>query len=139
MSFVPYLMWAAMTPSTAAMPDLRTMWAFAIAAGVSAAVHLLGRLWLRRTPVHGGPGAADSAATPIMDERDRAIDRRSVGAAYGVLMAGLIVVGCVMPFQKSGWSLVNAAVAAVVLAEGVRYGVAVWCYRRGTGSGGARG
>ena len=65
------------------------------------------------------------------DERDRAISRRSLGAAYYVLIAGVILVGCVMPFQSAGWRLINAAVAAIVLAEVVRYGVAAYCYRRG--------
>lgn len=74
--------------------------------------------------------APQEARVPA-DERDRAIERRAMRAAYYVLITGMIVVGVVMPFERSGWALVNAALAGIVLAEVVHYGVAVWSYRRG--------
>jgi len=39
--------------------------------------------------------------TPL-DERDEVITRRSVSWAYYVLVGGMILVGCVMPFESSG-------------------------------------
>ena len=65
------------------------------------------------------------------DERDRLIRLQAVSVAYYVLMAGAIVVGCVMPFSHSGWDIVHAAVLAVVLSEVVRGAVVVLGYRRG--------
>jgi hypothetical protein len=64
------------------------------------------------------------------DERDRAIERRSLGLAYYALICGFILVGCVMPFTSQGWAIVNAALFMIVIAEIVHYGVAVWSYRR---------
>jgi hypothetical protein len=65
------------------------------------------------------------------DERERAIARRGAAIAYFVLMVGIIVVGCVMPFSAGGWHIVNAALLALVASEIVRYGVIVVSYRRG--------
>ena len=65
------------------------------------------------------------------DERDRAIARRGASAAYYVLLVGMIVVGMFMPFRHGGWDIVNAALAALVLAETIRYTVIVRSYRRG--------
>jgi hypothetical protein len=47
-----------------------------------------------------------------------------------VLIAGMIVVGCVMPFNSSGWTTINAALAMIVAAELVHYGAIVVSYRR---------
>src|ERR1700734_330135 len=58
-----------------------------------------------------------------MDERDRAIEHRSISAAYYVLIAGMILVGCFMPFSSTGWTIVNAAIFWIVAAEVVRYGL----------------
>jgi hypothetical protein len=63
------------------------------------------------------------------DERDRAILRRSMTSAYYVLLSGMIMVGCIMPFNSSGWKIVDAAVFMIVAAEIVRYGVIVVSYR----------
>jgi hypothetical protein len=68
---------------------------------------------------------------PAPDERDRAIEHRSSAMAYYVLIGGMIVVGCVMPFSAGGWDLVHAAVLAIVLAEIVHHGLIVVGYRRG--------
>lgn len=56
--------------------------------------------------------------------------RRSISTAYYVLIAGMILVGCVMPFNSGGWTIVNAALLMIVLAEVVHYGVVVVSYRR---------
>jgi hypothetical protein len=99
------------------------LWLFAIAAGVQVVIQGFGRLWLRhKEQLEGGLQPAD--------ERDRAIEYRSVRAAYGVLIAGMILVGCVMPFNASGWRIVNAALAMIVAAEVVHYATVVFSYRR---------
>lgn len=105
------------------MPNLHLLWLYAMAAGVQMAIQGIGRLWLRRKERLEG-----NLQPP--DERDRAIEYRSVRAAYGVLIAGMILVGCVMPFNSSGWRIINAALAMIVAAEVVHYATAVFSYRR---------
>jgi uncharacterized membrane protein len=68
---------------------------------------------------------------PESDERDRAIQHRAAAIGYHVLIGGMILVGCILPFNHSGWSLFHAAVFAIVLAEVVRHGLIVAMYRRG--------
>jgi uncharacterized membrane protein len=65
------------------------------------------------------------------DERDRAIAGRSAAIAYYVMMTGMILVGMVMPFSARGWTIVNAALLAIVVAELARYGTIIAAYRRG--------
>lgn len=65
------------------------------------------------------------------DERDRAIARRGAASAYYVLLIGMILVGCVMPFRDRGWVIINAALFMLALAEIVRYAIIVASYRRG--------
>lgn len=65
------------------------------------------------------------------DERDRSIARRGAAAAYFVLMIGVILVACAMPFSNQGWAIINAGLLALVTAEVVRYGTIVVSYRRG--------
>lgn len=104
------------------MPNLPLMACFAATTITQVAILGLGHLYLRfRAP--------EDARTPP-DERDRAIMRRSMTTAYYVLMAGAIVVGCVMPFRHVGWTIVNGIVLSIVLAEVVHYGVVVMSYRR---------
>ena len=81
-----------------------------------------GHLYLRRA-------SPEEAHTPA-DERDRAITHRGITSGYYVLIAGMILVGCVMPFYSRGWEIVNAALLMIVAAEIVHYGVVVWSYRR---------
>lgn len=66
----------------------------------------------------------------LEDERDRAIDGRATRTAYFILLAGMIVVGMVMPFTDSGWKIVNTALLGIVLAETARYALIVTGYRR---------
>jgi hypothetical protein len=104
------------------MPNLRQLGLFAIAAIVQMLILSIGHLYLRS-------GSAHDARTPL-DERDQAIMRRSISSAYYVLIAGMILVGCVMPFNSSGWSIINAALFMIIAAELVHYGVVVFSYRR---------
>jgi len=64
------------------------------------------------------------------DERDRAIDGRATRAAYFMLLTGMIVVGMVMPFTRSGWDVVNAALLVIVLGEAMRSVLIIVGYRR---------
>jgi hypothetical protein len=72
----------------------------------------------------------DGTPTPI-DERDCRIDSRASVYAYYVLMAGIIVVGCVMPFTTGGWTIVHATLLAIAAAEIVHAGLVIVGYRRG--------
>lgn len=65
------------------------------------------------------------------DERDRYIEFRSSAYAYYVLMAGMILVGCMMPFTSGGWDIVHAALLSIVAAEITHHGLIVVGYRRG--------
>lgn len=65
------------------------------------------------------------------DERDRAIRRHARSVAYGVLLTGMILVGCLMPFGATEWEMVQAAILAIVIAELTHHGVVVASYRRG--------
>jgi hypothetical protein len=55
---------------------------------------------------------------------------RSIRSAYYLLIVGMILVGCVMPFHSSGWAIINAALFMIVAAELVHYSVVVFSYRR---------
>jgi hypothetical protein len=121
-TFGPYFVEVAADPFRAVpLPNLPQMGLFAAATLTQALIIGLGRLYLRiRSP--------EDARAPA-DERDLAIERRSIYAAYFVLLTGMVFVG-VMPFTSGGWKLVNAAVAMIVLAELTHYGVVAVSYRR---------
>ncbi len=72
----------------------------------------------------------DGTPTPT-DERDRRIESRASVYAYYVLMAGIIIVGCVMPFTTGGWTIVHAALLAIAVAECVHAALVIHGYRRG--------
>jgi len=123
LAFVPYFaIVVAQSHSSPSSPSLRQLGLFAIAAVVQMAILGIGHLYL----THGSP--AEARIPP--DERDVAIMRRSISLAYYVLITGMILVGCVMPFNSGGWTIVNAALLMIVLAEVVHYGVVVVSYRR---------
>lgn len=65
------------------------------------------------------------------DERDRAIRSHARSVAYGVLLVGMILVGCVMPFGATEWEIVQATIFVIVIAEIVSSAVVVASYRRG--------
>jgi hypothetical protein len=104
------------------LPDLHLLSLFAAVSIVRVLILGIGYLCLRLA-------SPEEASTPL-DERDRAIKSRSTSFAYYVLIAGMIKVGCFMPFLSSGWTIVNAALFMIVTAEVVREGVVVFCYRR---------
>lgn len=68
---------------------------------------------------------------PTADERDRMIDQRATRVGYHLLICGMILVGCVLPFSDSGWPIFHAAVLCIAVAEIVRHGLMVVMYRRG--------
>ncbi len=122
-TFGPYFTLTAIYSSASEpLPNLRQLGLY----GVTAAVQMLllagGRLYLRRGSVQ--------EARMRLDERDQAIQQRSVTFAYYVLIGGMILVGCVMPFRSNGWSIVNAALFMIIAAEMVHYGMTVFSYRR---------
>lgn len=122
-SYGPYFTLMSLDPPTAPLPDLRTMSAFAATVVVQIIVLAVGHAWLALVR----PAEAKAPA----DERDRAVELRSMKIAYLVLITGMIMVGVVMPFSSSGWKLINSAIGAIVLAEVVHYGLVIWSYRRG--------
>jgi hypothetical protein len=120
--FMPYFVWVKLHPPTEALPDLRQMALYAIVSSGWAVILGVGHLILRRQ-------APEEARLPL-DERDRAILHRSRTLAYYVLLTGMILVGCIMPFTDSGWKIVHAAVFMIVLAEAVNDASVVYHYRR---------
>lgn len=72
----------------------------------------------------------DRGVTLHEDERDLLIDARAARAAYYLMLSGLILVGMVMPFLHAGWTLVNAALLVIVLAEALRAVLTIAGYRR---------
>ena len=59
------------------------------------------------------------------------MDARASTYAYYVLMAGMLIVGFVMPFGRGGWDIVHGAFLAVIAAEVVHHGSLALAYRRG--------
>ncbi len=93
----------------------------ALVASIHAVAYVGGLLLIKRR---------ETGELLLEDERDRAIDARGTRAAYFVLLTAMIVVGVVMPFESSGWKLVNTALLSIVLAETVRYALILAGYRR---------
>lgn len=121
-AFIPYFTVMALAPPIG-LPNLPTLWKLAGATTLQVLVLGAGTLFLRAK-------SPEECRAPA-DERDRTISQRSIGAAYGVMLTGMILVGCVMPFHSGGWELINAAVFMIVLAEVIHYGATIWGYRRG--------
>lgn len=81
-TFGPYLVVTGMQPSPDTMPNLQLLSRLAVTAVALMLILGIGHLVLRlRAPVDARPQA---------DERDRAIERRSMRLAYYVLIAGMI-------------------------------------------------
>lgn len=99
------------------------IWAFGLIAAAHAVAMIVGSVVIAML----SPGEAQAPA----DERDRAIARRGATIGYYVLIVGTIFVGVVMPFSSPPWKIVNAALAAIVLAEAVHHGIVLLGYRRG--------
>jgi len=121
-AYGPYFLLAARGPgSWEPLPQLHPLGLFALVSIVRMLILGAGYLYLRF-------GSPREERLPL-DERDRAIEHRSISAAYYVLIAGMILVGCLMPFSSTGWTIVNAAIFWIVAAEIVHYGVVVASYR----------
>jgi hypothetical protein len=120
--FFPYFYTAAHSTPTAATPWWQAIMPFLGAVIRQVSVLLIGIVVLRRT-------SREDAKLPA-DERDRDIQRRSLTSAYYVLIAGMILVGCIMPINQGGWDIINAAVFMIIVAELVHYSIVVWSYRR---------
>ena len=123
--FIPYFTWSTLHPPGPEIPNLGQMALYAVTSLSWAALLGIGHLLLRRS-------APDEARLP-MDERDIAIAHTARGYAYGVLIAGMIVVGGFMPFTNAGWEIANAAFFMIVLAECVSCVGIVLAYRRQRG------
>jgi len=122
-TFGPYFVLVAMHAiPAAALPNVRQLVLFGITAVAQALIIGGGQVYFRRS-------SPEDAGMPL-DERDRAILQRSISSAYYVLIAGMIMVGVMMPFNSAGWKIVNAALFMIVAAEIVRNGVLVASYRR---------
>lgn len=120
-TFTPYFAVVSGSPQ-GAMPDVQQLRLFAAAVIAQVIIMIVGHAFFAiRAP--------EEARAPV-DERDRSISTRSITAAYYVLIVGMILVGCVMPFSSGGWKIVNSAVFMIVLAEIVHYGSAVFNYRK---------
>jgi hypothetical protein len=104
------------------MPNLRQLALYGAAAIARMLILGIGYIYLRR--------AFPAEARMPADERERAIEHRAMSFAYYVLMAGMILVGGVMPFISSGWTIVNTAFFMLALAELVSHGFVVYSYRR---------
>ena len=102
---------------------LDIVWSFGPVAAAHAIAVIAGTIFIALT--------AKKEAQARADERDRAIARRGATIGYYVLIAGMIVVGGIMPFTEAPWKIVNAALLAIVLAEIVNNAVVLLSYRRG--------
>jgi hypothetical protein len=121
-AYGPYFTFVVRGPiSWEPLPHLHPLALFALASIVRMFILGAGFLYFRL--------AFPRQERPPLDERDRAIDRRSISAAYYVLIGGMILVGCFMPFSSTGWTIVNAAIFWIVVAEVIRYSAVVASYR----------
>lgn len=110
----PYLVYFAVQLAfPEALPTMGTrIGCLAAVATLHAVIYLTGHLAMRRK---------ERLEPMTEDERDRTIDGRATRTAYFTLLAGIILVGVVMPFGHGGWDLVNATLLAIVVAEAVRH------------------
>ena len=121
-TFGPYFSMVALAPPGDELPNLRQLGLYAVASILQLIILGIGYLYLRRS-------SPEDARVPL-DERDRAIQNRSVTIAYYILIFGMILVGGIMPFTVKGWAIVNPALFTIALAEFVRHCVVVVCYRK---------
>ncbi len=122
-TFGPYFAVVATgTFAGAPMPNFRQLAFYGVVAVAQMLILGVGHLVLRsRSP--------EEACMPL-DERGLAIERHSMSLAYYALMAGMILVGILMPFLESGWTIVNAAIFAIFVAQVLQNGAVVVAYRR---------
>ncbi len=104
------------------LPNLPMLRLFVITALTHAIILGVGYVYLRKK-------SPQDARAPL-DERDIAIKHRAIKSAYYVLIAGMILVGCIMPFTESGWSIVNPALLMIVISLVVCDSLIVYNYRK---------
>lgn len=121
-TFGPYFSMVALNPPGDTLPNLHQLAMYAGVAVIRMMILGVGYLILRRQ--------SPEESRMALDERDLMIKYRSQSYAYYVLIAGMILVGCIMPFTNNGWSIVNAGLFMLVLAEITDYSTAVYSYRR---------
>ena len=122
-TFGPYFVYVAMdSRPPRPLPDLHELSYYAAITIAELIILGIGHLVLRfKSP--------DEARIPP-DERDEIIKHRSLSSAYYVLIFGMILVGCIMPFTNKGWTLVHASIFMIVAAEITRLSVTLISYRR---------
>jgi uncharacterized membrane protein len=118
-----YFVWLRNLNVLSASPDLSRLVNLALPLVVMALVALGVKLMNVRT--------ASAEGKVSLDERDQLIEARASAVAYQVLMAGMIVVGMVMPFSATRWELIDTAFFAIVLAELVHAALILKAYRNG--------
>lgn len=122
-SYLPYFVYVKVNEAAyATATNPRMLIPFAIASLAHMIFAVGGRLWHRHVM-----GA--EAKIPA-DERDIAIERKGMSYAYGTLLAGMILVGGIMPFTEPVWKVVNTAILAIVIAEIVQAAVVADSYRK---------
>jgi hypothetical protein len=121
-TLIPYFTLIALDPPKGTAHDFRWLALYAVAVIVQLAILGGGRLWLRLQ-------SPDEAKAPL-DERDNAIHRSSLSAAYNILIAGMIAVGCLMPFGSPAPMICVSAIFVIVVAEVVHHSLIVVGYRR---------
>jgi hypothetical protein len=120
----PYLVYFALQIAlpgwVASLTILERLACLAAASLTHAAAYVTGLLLLKRRERGEGP---------LADERDHAIDNHATRGAYYTLLAGMIVVGMIMPFTEPRWKVVNTALLVIVLGEALRNTMIVMGYR----------
>lgn len=120
--FVPYFIYLSQQQDTQ-LPVLQQILGYGITAVSQLLILGCGYLWLRRR-------FADEARQQP-DERDLLIEQQATRVAYGVLMAGTILVGCIMPFADPPQRIFQSAVFFLVLSEATRNIIVLRAYRQG--------
>lgn len=123
-AFTPYFaITAASSPQNVQFPaGLHQLGLFFAATMLQVLILAVGHAVLRLS------SPAEASAPP--DERDRDIERSSITWAYYALISAMIIVGIVMPFRAHGWTVINAGLLGIVIAELVHYGGIAARYRR---------
>lgn len=119
--FGPYFVYLALLKGQS-LPVLEQLLGYGITTLSQLTLLGLGHWWLRRRFA--------KEAYQTADERDLVIDQHATRRAYGILMTGMIITGCVMPFSDPPQAIFQAAVFFLVLSEASRNVMVLWAYHR---------
>lgn len=119
--FGPYFVYLALLQGQS-LPVLDQLLGYGITTLSQLTLLGLGHWWLRRRFAQ--------EARQTADERDLAIDQHATRRAYGILMTGMIITGCVMPFSDPPQAIFQAAVFFLVFSEASRNIMVLWAYQR---------